>query len=90
MFNDECAAQHDYSKKLGHTQMFKFKKWLWTKITGLLGANRAYAKYLAHFNHYQKNIVDSELQKDLNVKAMSKEEFLKVWKPKAKRKTGCC
>lgn len=70
--------------------MFKFQKWLWTKITGLLGADRAYAKYLAHFNEYQKNVVDSELQKDLNVKAMSKEEFLKVWTPKSKRKTGCC
>jgi len=70
--------------------MFKFKKWLWTKITGLLGADRAYAKYLAHFNHYQNNVVDSELQKDLNVKAMSKEEFLKVWKLKTKCKTGCC
>jgi hypothetical protein len=56
----------------------------------LLGPDRAYAKYLAHFNHYQKNVVDNELQKDLNVKAMSKEEFLKVWKSKAKCKTGCC
>ncbi len=72
--------------------MFKLKKWVWTKITQLLGADRAYAKYLAHFNHYQKNVVDSELQKDLNVKAMSKEEFLKVWKSKSnsKCKTGCC
>jgi hypothetical protein len=50
----------------------------------LLGVDRAYAKYLAHFNDYQKNVVNVELQKDLNVKAMSKEEFLKVWKPKAK------
>ena len=70
--------------------MFKFKKWLWTKKTGLLGSDRAYAKYLAHFNHYQVNVVDSELQKDLNVKAMSKEEFLKAWKPTKKCKTGCC
>ncbi len=70
--------------------MFKFKKWIWTKLTGLLGADRAYAKYLAHFNHYQQNVVDSELQKDLNVKPMSKEAFLKVWKQKPKRKTGCC
>ena len=31
-----------------------------------------------------------ELQKDLNVKAMSKEDFLKVWKPNKKCKTGCC
>lgn len=70
--------------------MFKFKKWLWVKVTGLMGANRAYAKYLAHFKHYQVNVVDSELQKDLNVKAMSKEEFLEVWKPNKKCKTGCC
>jgi hypothetical protein len=70
--------------------MFKLKKWLWTKITGLLGVDRAYARYLTHFNDYQKNVVNVELQKDLNVKAMSKEEFLKVWKPKLKSKTGCC
>jgi hypothetical protein len=70
--------------------MFKFKKWLWTKITGLMGADRAYAKYLTHFNHYQAQAVDSKLQKDLNVKAMTKEEFLKVWKLNKKPKTGCC
>ena len=70
--------------------MYKFKKWLWVKITGLMGSNRAYAKYLAHFNHYQANVVDSELQKALNVTAMSKEEFLEVWKPNKKSKTGCC
>lgn len=70
--------------------MFKFKKWLWTKISGLLGANRAYAKYLAHFNHYQTNVVDKALQKELNVKAMTKEEFLKVWKPGKKKNKGCC
>lgn len=70
--------------------MFKFKKWLWTKITGLMGDDRAYARYLAHFNHYQHHVVDRELQKDLHVKAMSKEEFLKVWKPNKKCKSGCC
>lgn len=70
--------------------MYKFKKWLWVKITGLMGSNRAYAKYLAHFKHYQANVVDSELQKALNVTAMSKEEFLEVWKPNKKSKTGCC
>ncbi|MDI1308984.1 MAG: hypothetical protein PSV17_06065 [Methylotenera sp.] len=70
--------------------MFKFKKWLWAKITRFLGLNRAYEKYLAHFNHYQTNVVDGELQKDLNVKAMSKEEFTKVWKPTKKSKSGCC
>ncbi|NOS96169.1 MAG: hypothetical protein HOP26_07080 [Methylotenera sp.] len=70
--------------------MFKLKKWLWTKMTGLLGADRAYAKYLAHFNHYQNNVVDKALQKDLNVKPMTKEAFLKVWKQKPKCNTGCC
>ncbi len=70
--------------------MFKFKKWLWIKLTRFMGSDRAYAKYLAHFNHYQMNVVDSELQKDLNVKAMSKEEFLKVWKTNKKSRVGCC
>ena len=70
--------------------MFKFKKLLWVKITGCMGTNRAYAKYLAHFNHYQANVVDSELQKDLKVKPMSKEEFIQVWKTRVKSKTGCC
>ena len=69
--------------------MFKFKKWLWVKITGLVGVNRAYAKYLAHFKHYQANVVDSELQKDLNVMPMSKEEFIRVWNSKFKNKTDC-
>lgn len=70
--------------------MFKFKKWIWTKLTGLMGPDRAYAKYLAHFKYYQVNVVDSELQKDLNVKAMSKDEFLKLWKKNKKCNTGCC
>lgn len=70
--------------------MFKFKKWLWIKMTEFMGSDRAYAKYLAHFNHYQMNVVDSELQKDLNVQAMSKEEFLKVWKINKKSRVGCC
>jgi hypothetical protein len=70
--------------------IFELKKWIWTKFNALLGAERAYAKYLSHFNHYQKNVVDSELQKDLNIKPMSKEEFMKVWKPKIKPKSGCC
>ncbi len=52
--------------------------------------DRAYAQYLAHFNDYQANKVDSALQKDLNIKAMTKEEFVKVWKPAKKCKPGCC
>ena len=56
-------------------------------ITCFMVADRAYAKYLAHFNHYQSNVVDSELQKDLNVKAMSKEELIRMWKQNSKSKT---
>ena len=69
---------------------FKVKKWIWTKLRTLRGSDRAYAKYLAHFNDYQANKVDSGLQKDLNVKVMTKEEFLKVWQSNKKRKSGCC
>lgn len=76
--------------KKGVFEMFKIKKWLWTKITSLMGADRAYAKYLAHFNEYQAHAVDRALQKELNVKAMSKEEFLKVWTITKKSKKGCC
>ena len=70
--------------------MFTFKKWMWGKFTAIMGEDRAYDKYLIHFNHYQKNVVDSELQKDLNVKVLSKEEFLKVRKIKTKCKTSGC
>lgn len=70
--------------------LFSMKKWLWTKLTGLMGADRAYAKYLAHFNHHQANATNPELQQELNVKAMTKAEFLKVWKPGKKSKKGCC
>ncbi len=70
--------------------MFTLKKWLWTKITTLRGSDRAYAKYLEHFNTYQANKVNSELQKELNVKAMTKDEFLKIWNAKKKSKSGCC
>ncbi|MDX1916116.1 MAG: hypothetical protein SFU55_11075 [Methylophilus sp.] len=71
--------------------MFKFKKWLWTKYQALMGSDRAYAKYLAHFNHYQEHVVDKTLQQEANVKAMTKEEFLLVWnKPKKQCKPGCC
>lgn len=75
---------------MGGFEMFKFKKWLWTTFTRLLGADRAYAKYLAHFNEYQEHAVDRTLQNELSVKAMSKEDFLKVWKPTKKSKKGCC
>lgn len=69
---------------------FKAKKWIWTKLKNMRSVDRAYAQYLAHFNDYQANKVDSALQKDLNIKAMTKEEFIKVWKPAKKCKPGCC
>jgi hypothetical protein len=70
--------------------MFKFKKWLWTKYQAMMGADRAYAKYLAHYNHYQAHVVDKALQQELNIKPMTKEAFLQAWQPKKKSKTGCC
>jgi hypothetical protein len=75
---------------MGGDKMFKIKKWLWTKITALKGHDRAYAKYLAHFNEMQEHTVNRTLQKELNVKPMSKEDFVKLWKPKQKSKAGCC
>ncbi|HEY0561817.1 MAG TPA: hypothetical protein VGD04_00680 [Methylophilus sp.] len=73
--------------------MFKFKKWLWTQFTALRGADRAYADYLAHFNHYQQHVTDKTLQQDLQVQPMSKPDFLKVWLKKPNKpapKSGCC
>lgn len=70
--------------------LFALKKWVWTKLTGLMGVDRAYAKYLAHFNHHQTNVVNTELQQQLNIKPMTKAEFIKVWKPGKKSKKGCC
>ncbi len=70
--------------------LFSIKKWVWTKITGLMGVDRAYAKYLVHFNHHEANVVNTELQQQLNIKPMTKAEFIKVWKPGKKSKKGCC
>jgi hypothetical protein len=80
--------------------MFKLKKWLWTQWQKLRGADRAYAKYLAHFQHYQAQVVNSELQQSLNIQPMSKEAFLQAWQKQGlsnggkscgcKTKTGCC
>lgn len=69
--------------------LFKAKKWLWTTLTERKGPDKAYAKYLENFNRVQAN-ADSELQKDLNVKAMTKEEFVRVWNGTNKSKPGCC
>ena len=70
--------------------MFRLKKWLWTNIMTIRGADRAYTKYLQHFEDYQANKSNSELQKELNVTAMTKDEFLKVWSANKKSKSGCC
>ncbi|WP_029147856.1 hypothetical protein [Methylophilus sp. 5] len=77
--------------------MFTLKKWIWTQWQKLRGADRAYAKYLSHFQHYQSQVVDSELQQSLNIQPMSKAAFLQAWqnkglKPAGKScgcKTGC-
>lgn len=73
--------------------MFKLKKWLWSKWCAMRGSDRAYAKYLKHFKHYQENIADKALQRDLNITPMTKEEFLKAWHKKPIQsgcKPGCC
>lgn len=80
--------------------MFTIKKWLWSQWQKLRGADRAYAKYLAHFEHYQAEVVNSELQQSLNIQPMSKEAFLQAWQKQGltsggkscgcKTKTGCC
>ena len=69
---------------------FKVKKWIWKKLKNLRSVDRAYSRYLAHFDDYQANKVDRSLQQDLKVKPMTKEEFIKVWKPAKKCKPGCC
>ena len=98
----------DYNEvtvKIGGIDMFfRAKKWLWTKITEGRGPDRAYAKYLANFNRVQAN-ADRTLQEDLNVKAMTKAEFVRVWNgttqskssksnpdknQPSKNKSGCC
>jgi hypothetical protein len=78
--------------------MFSFKKWLWRQWQSWRGADRAYAKYLAHFQHYQSQVVDPALQQSLQLQPMSKEAFLQAWQQKGLKpagkscgcKTGCC
>jgi len=74
---------------------FRAKKWLWTTITERKGPGKAYAKYLANFNRVQANAGTGDLQKELSVKAMTKEEFVRVWNGShksvsGKSKPGCC
>jgi hypothetical protein len=68
--------------------MFKLKKWLWTQWQKLLGTDRAYARYLAHFNRYQRQAVDDELQQSLNLKPMSKQAFEQAWQKKTLKPGG--
>ncbi|HEY0906767.1 MAG TPA: hypothetical protein VGE17_06160 [Methylophilus sp.] len=78
--------------------MFTFKRWCWTYWQKLLGADRAYARYLQHFEHYRTEVVDSTLQQSLNLQPMSKAAFLQAWQKKGLAasgkscgcKTGCC
>jgi hypothetical protein len=69
-------------------RMFKLKKWLWTQWQKLLGTDRAYARYLAHFNRYQRQAVDDELQQSLNLKPMSKQAFEQAWQKKTLKPGG--
>lgn len=68
--------------------MFALKKWLWTQWQKIRGADRTYAKYLAHFQHYQTQVVDDALQQSLNIQPMSKEAFLKAWQNKGLKPAG--
>lgn len=68
--------------------MFAFKKWLWRRWQALLGADRAYARYLKHFQHYQTQVVDRELQQSLNLQPMSKQAFMQAWQQKTGKPTG--
>lgn len=79
--------------------MFALKQWLWRKWQMRLGTDRAYARYLAHFEHYQKQVVSGELQTALKLTPMSKEAFIQAWhQPGVKSEgkscgcsnTGCC
>lgn len=73
--------------------VFRLKQRLWLQWQSLLGVDRAYARYLKHFEHYQTQVVDGGLQQSLNIQPMSKAAFLAAWqktplKPKAKA-CGC-
>lgn len=69
-------------------EWFKFKKWLWTTVVKKRGPDKAYAKYLANFNRVQANAADSALQNELDVKAMTKDEFIRVWNGTSQSKAG--
>lgn len=67
--------------------MFTLKKWLWTQWQKWRGADRAYAKYLAHFAHYQTQVVSTDLQDSIGLQPMSKQAFLAVWQKKGLTKS---
>ena len=67
---------------------FRAKKQLWTKFTEGRGPDKAYAKYLANYNRMQANTADGALQKELNVKAITKAEFIRVWNGASQSKSG--
>lgn len=68
--------------------MFAFKQWIWRKWQNLLGADRAYARYIAHFERYQTQVVDKHLQQSLQLKPMSKEAFVQAWQQKTLKPAG--
>lgn len=68
--------------------LFKCKQWLWNKWQALLGTDRAYTRYLKHFEHYQTQVVDGSLQQSLNIQPMSKEAFLAAWHKKPLKPAG--
>lgn len=71
-----------------NSTLFKVKQWLWTRWQSLLGTDRAYARYLKHFEHYQTKVVDGALQQSLNIQPMSKEAFLAAWQKKPRKPNG--
>ncbi len=73
--------------------IFQLKQRAWLYWQRLMGAERAYAKYLKHFAHYQAHHVDPALQQSLGLSPMSKETFLAAWQKKIGKPTtkqcGC-
>jgi hypothetical protein len=68
--------------------MFKLKKWVWTQWQKMLGTDRAYARYVAHFERYRAQASDDELQQSLNLKPMSREAFEQAWHKKTIKPAG--
>lgn len=62
--------------------MFALKKWLWTQWQKLRGVDRAYARYLAHFEQVRSAADDQALRESLQLQPMQRDEFIKVWQQK--------